>query len=323
MKDAHGREINYLRISLTDRCNFRCIYCMPEQGIVPKKQEDILSYEEIIEIVRATVDLGIDRIRLTGGEPLVRKGVVDFVKSLRSVAGIKEVSMTTNGSLLAPVAGELARAGLDRVNISLDTFNPETFFKITGAEGKLGNVLEGIEAALEAGLQPVKINVVIIRGINDDWEELLKILATYPIWLRFIEFMPLGGYWEQQQYVSREEMQKQLSKLGRLKPVPFPGGSGPAQYYQIEGDKGLVGFISPISQHFCGQCNRIRLTAEGKLRLCLFSEEETDLRDLLRSERFNFENLKKIIENTILKKPEQSVLADRKIGNRYMVQIGG
>ncbi|MDI3481710.1 MAG: 3,8-cyclase [Tepidanaerobacteraceae bacterium] len=323
MKDAVGREINYLRISVTDRCNFRCLYCMPEKGIEPKSHPDILRFEEIIEFVKAVAPLGISRVRVTGGEPLVRKGVVEFVRQLRALDGIKDISMTTNGSMLASVAEDLKKAGLDRVNISLDSLKPERFHKIT-RWGRLKDVLDGIEAALEADLTPVKINCVAIRGFNDDEiEDFINLTRNHPIYIRFIELMPLGEtVWGTDHYLSAEEIKAEIKE--ELLPASAPAGAGPAVYYRVAGAIGAVGFITPISRHFCNACNRMRLTADGKLKPCLESDLELDVKTALREKRGE-EELRRIFMEALSKKPVcHHMVPESGAGYlRRMWQIGG
>ncbi|MCR4429684.1 MAG: GTP 3',8-cyclase MoaA [Tepidanaerobacteraceae bacterium] len=323
MKDAVGREINYLRISVTDRCNFRCLYCMPEEGVEPKSHPDILRFEEITEFVKAVAPLGISKIRVTGGEPLARKGVVEFVRQLHEVEGIKDISMTTNGSMLSSVAADLKKAGLDRVNISLDSLKPERFHRIT-RRGRLADVLRGIDAALNAGLVPVKINCVAVRGFNDDEiGDFINLTRNYPIYIRFIELMPLGETgWGRGHYLSAEEIKDSIKE--ELLPTSAPAGAGPAVYYRVPGAIGAVGFITPISRHFCDACNRVRLTADGKLKPCLESDMEIDVKTALR-ERRGDEELRRIFREALLKKPvcHHMVSETNAAHLRSMWQIGG
>ncbi|MDO5117778.1 MAG: GTP 3',8-cyclase MoaA [Eggerthellaceae bacterium] len=298
MKDSFGRNIDYMRISLTDRCNLRCIYCMPPEGIPKMSHVDILRNEEIVRIVRVAADLGIKSIRLTGGEPLVRKGVVGLISDIRAIDGIENISLTTNAVLLPQMAGDLKAAGLDRVNISLDTLDPEQFTEITRL-GKLETVLDGIEAALAVGLDPVKINAVTVRRLNQDFYSFASMSIDRPLHMRFIEYMPVGsssGFdnsgWGPEDVISSEEVREAINASAREKALPElievrdedkPLGYGPAKYYRFPGAKGTVGFISPLSKHFCSECNRLRLTADGKLRPCLFSDVEYDLHEAVRT----------------------------------------
>lgn len=296
MKDSYGRVIDYLRISLTDRCNFRCIYCMPEEGVKQMQHEDILRIEEIAQVVRVAAGMGVRSIRLTGGEPLVRLGVVDLVRDIANTPGIENISLTTNGVLLPRMAHDLKTAGLSRVNISLDTLDAEQFRQITRC-GELQQTLDGIEAALAAGLDPVKINAVAVRSLNQDYLAFARLSLDRPLHVRFIEYMPVGESsgtdgcgWGLPDVISCEELFDTINERARAAGMPelvpagaaSPLGWGPARYYEFPGAKGTVGFISPVSHHFCGECNRLRLTADGKLRPCLFSDKEYDLRHALR-----------------------------------------
>ena len=293
MKDGHGRIIDYLRISLTDRCNFRCIYCMPAEGVCQMGHDEILRIEEIEAIARVATRIGIRSVRLTGGEPLVRKGVVDLVRSLSDMPGIVNISMTTNGVLLPQMADDLKAAGLSRVNISLDTLDAEQFEFITRV-GKLESTIKGIDAALAAGFDPVKINAVTVRSLNQDYLGFAKLSIDRPLHVRFIEYMPVGEStgadgtgWGKADVVPSEELLRTINERARAEGLPelrptegdhAPLGWGPARYFEFPGAQGTVGFISPLSRHFCSECNRLRLTADGKLRPCLFSDREVDVR---------------------------------------------
>ncbi|MCX7723634.1 MAG: GTP 3',8-cyclase MoaA [Thermodesulfovibrio sp.] len=305
MKDKFDRNINYLRISVTDRCNLRCIYCMPEEGISKLlPHSEILSYEEILKIVEIGVDLGITNIRITGGEPLLRKGIVSFIERLAKTEGIKDIGMTTNGILLKKFAKALYTAGLKRVNISLDSLDKDKFRTITRV-GSIDEVLEGIEEADKVGLKPIKVNVVVMRGINDDEIERFAFWSKEVEYqIRFIEFMPIGpNAWKRELFISKDEIKERIEKkVGRLIPVQVKK-SGPAEYFMLEGAKGLLGFISPLTTHICVRCNRLRLTAEGKLRPCLFSDKELDLKKLLRS-KASREQIRDMILRTIHLKPQ-------------------
>jgi len=324
MQDQFKRSIEYLRISITDRCNLRCTYCMPDQGVNWLPQRDILTYEEILRVVRIGVELGFKKFRVTGGEPLVRKGVISFLQSLASTPGVKDVSLTTNGILLGPVAAELKQAGVRRVNISLDTLDSDKFSSITRG-GKLSSVLQGIEKSLEAGLNPVKVNMVVMRGFNDyELEDFANLAREYPLHVRFIELMPIGASSEKTHELMTVSQMKE--SLGNLNLIPAPGveGAGPARHYSAEGFKGTIGFISALSQHFCASCNRVRLTADGKIKPCLHSFEEFDLRTLLRTVQSD-EELQQEISKVIWQKPSQHHMSvegweGRK---RVMSQIGG
>ena len=334
MQDTYGRTIEYLRISLTDRCNFRCIYCMPEEGVDPIPHESILRIEEMARAVRIAADLGIRSIRLTGGEPLVRKGVVDLVREIADTPGIDNVSMTTNGVLLPSMADELKEAGLSRVNISLDTMDAEQFHMIT-RRGELQQTLDGIEAALEVGFDPVKINVVTVRQFNQDFLAFARMSVDRPLHVRFIEYMPVGTSsgidnrgWGPEEVISSEEVYDIINQraaeegLPQLEPAgdDEPIGWGPARYFRFPDAQGTVGFISPLSNHFCSRCNRLRLTADGKLRPCLFSDEEFDLRAALRGDGGD-EAAREVFREALAAKPDEH---HDKVGTeRGMSQIGG
>jgi GTP 3',8-cyclase len=317
MHDSYCRRINYLRVSVTDRCNYRCLYCMPEDGFVWKTHNEILSYEEIIRLVRVASELGISKVRLTGGEPLVRGGVVDLVRSLAALPLVDDLSLTTNGALLTRYARDLKAAGLQRINVSLDTLNPERFTHIT-RRGRLEEVLAGIAAAEDAGLVPIKLNTVVVRGFNDDEvAEIARLTLTKPWHVRFIELMPVGseegclpgvcdGSSRGQSFVPVAEMRERIqAALGELAvDAPRVPGNGPARYYKLAEAQGSVGFISALSEHFCDRCNRLRLTADGALRPCLMADGEIDLRTPLRSGASDSE-LKDLIAQSVAAKPER------------------
>ncbi len=320
--DSFGRSINYLRISVTDRCNLRCLYCMPPEGVPQISHSEILSYEEIQTIAHAAAELGMNRIRLTGGEPLVRAELPKLVRMLSQTEGIEELFLTTNGTFLKRHAPELKQAGLTRVNVSLDTLKADKFRYITRL-GELKDVLEGIEAARDAGLQPVKINTVVMRGINDD-EVLDFAKMTYKDgWhVRFIELMPFKDVAE---FVPSIELRQHIELLGKLEPCTPIIGSGPAMYYRLSGAAGTIGFISPVTElSFCSRCNRIRLSPDGRLRPCLLAEDEIDLKTPLRNNA-SMEELKRLILMTVASKPEHHNLGAGNISlvNRRMSQIGG
>jgi len=335
LSDTFNRPINYLRISITDRCNLRCIYCMPAQGIELLSHHDILTYEEIATVARAAAEMGITKVRLTGGEPLVRARLTDLVSIIATIKTIDDISMTTNGVLLKNYACDLKKAGLKRVNVSLDTLNPNKFQRITRYR-KLDDVLQGIETAKECGLEPVKINMVVMRGINDD--EILdfaRLTITDGWHVRFIELMPFTTENPHELHAARSkadlhphyipagEIMKQLNTLGKLEPSDTIKGNGPARYYFFPGASGTVGFITPVSDHFCVQCNRLRLTAEGKLRPCLLSDEEIDLRPTLR-QGASPEQLQRLIMKAIQTKPRHHQLAGEPLViKRRMSQVGG
>jgi len=295
LSDPFNRPINYLRISVTDRCNLRCIYCLPPEGIRLLPYGEILNYEEIATVARLAAELGIKKVRLTGGEPLVRAKLSELVAMLAEIDTIDDISLTTNGVLLKQYAGELKRAGLKRVNVSLDSLNPDKFERIT-RHRKLSDVLQGIEAAKTCGLHPVKVNMVVMRGINDDEiVDFAKLTITEGWHLRFIELMPFamdnppeghsprGKTNVHPQFMSADAVKERLGRLGELEPSLPISGNGPAKYFRLPQANGTIGFITPVSQHFCFSCNRLRLTAEGKLRPCLLGDQEIDLRQPLRT----------------------------------------
>ncbi|RLC84120.1 MAG: GTP 3',8-cyclase MoaA [Chloroflexi bacterium] len=327
--DAYNRPISYLRISVTDRCNLRCVYCMPPEGVPWRPHEEILRYEEIETVVRAAAELGISKVRLTGGEPLVRLGIVDLVRSLARIPGIDDLAMTTNGILLGRYAADLAAAGLRRVNISLDTLRPDRFRRITRL-GRMEDVLVGMEAARRAGLEPIKINTVVIRGMNDDEVVDFARKTMETGWnVRFIELMPVGngvladGGWREKVVTAREIRQRIEAALGRLEPAKVSVGNGPARCYRLPGAQGTLGFITPISEHFCYRCNRLRLTADGQLRPCLLSDYEIDLRTPLR-QGADVAQIKALLLRGIENKPLRHHLDERRRPEkRVMSEIGG
>ena len=320
--DSFGRSIDYLRISVTDRCNLRCIYCMPPEGVPHISHSEILSYEEIRLVVQAAAQLGIRRIRLTGGEPLVRADFPELVKMLSRIDGVMELSLTTNGALLKDYAQVLKQAGLSRVNVSLDTLRADRFQDITRL-GELEDVHAGIEAAKEVGLYPIKINTVVIRGINDgEILDFARMTYTEGWHVRFIELMPFKGV---AQPVPSVEVQQHVSSLGRLEPCMSITGNGPARYYRLAGGQGTIGFINPLTEiYFCSRCNRMRLTPDGKLRPCLLGDDEIDLRTPLRSNA-SMDELKRLILKAVASKPEHHHLKDTNDRplERKMSQIGG
>ena len=318
MKDLFGRRINYLRISVTDLCNLRCQYCMPQDGVCKVEHSDVLSIEEFYEIAKAFVSLGVDKIRITGGEPLVKNGIVELVEKIANLDGVKDLAMTTNALLLKKYAKQLKDAGLNRVNISLDTLNPEKYKEITRG-GDIQKVLEGIEEAKKVGLTPIKINTVLIGNFNvDEIENFVYITNNEEIDVRFIELMPIGeaSDWASEKFISNSII---LDKVKELEKTEAKDPSSPAVYYKLPNGKGKVGIINPISCKFCDACNRVRLTSHGKLKLCLHSDEEIDLKEVIRSG----EDLKKTIEEAILKKPEEHHLEEGKYIVRNMYEIGG
>jgi cyclic pyranopterin phosphate synthase len=323
LSDSYHRPLNYLRVSVTDRCNLRCVYCMPPEGIPLAAHGDILSYEEIASVTRAAVEMGIVKVRLTGGEPLVRADLAGLVAMLSAIEGIDDISMTTNAELLEQHAGDLKAAGLRRVNVSLDSLRRRRFRSITRV-GNLGRVLRGIEASRRAGLGPVKTNTVVIRGTNDDEIIDFARLTLDGDWhVRFIEYMPFanGARQPDDLLVTVAEMRERIEALGPLEPT-FASGGGPAKYFRLPGARGTIGFISPVSEHFCQACNRLRLTADGRLRPCLFSDSEVDLRGPLR-QGASTDDIKRLIQEAASCKPEGHRLKAGVTCERFMAQIGG
>lgn len=295
--DPFGRKINYLRLSITDRCNLRCRYCMPSDGVTKQTHNDILRFEELYRIALVATELGIKKIRITGGEPLVRKGVIDFLSRLSTLPKLKELVLTTNGVLLPTMAADLHAAGVKRLNVSLDTFCPDTFSNIT-RKAKLTDVLDGIQAARDVGL-PVKINTVVMRGVND--HEILDFIAKTAqpyVSVRFIEYMPVikeQGW--QSLVMTGEEILNHICQKYPVEPIDSGRGCGPAKMYRVQGAGGTFGLITPLSGHFCGQCNRIRISADGHASSCLFSEDRHDLRGALNqnNDRYLQEKLREMI----------------------------
>lgn len=329
MIDQYNRKIEYARISLTDRCNLRCRYCMPEHGIEKLRHEDILTFDEILRVVRALASLGVRKVRLTGGEPLVRRGIADLVCAIREVPGIEQVVLTTNGVLLDEMAEPLVRAGLSGVNISLDTRNPETFAGIT-RRPLLDKVLAGISRLQGLGLASIKFNCVPLAGVNESEIPALAALARqHPVKVRFIELMPIGCAYEAGcRGVPMERVRRQLEKAyGPLKAAALPGSTadGPAVYYHLDGFRGEIGFIDAVDHKFCSSCNRVRLTAEGFLKLCLNARTGLDIRTLLRS-GVSEEQLRLAMQQAIYRKPEEHFFEEKENAardSRAMVQVGG
>ncbi len=282
--DRYNRRLDYLRVSITDKCNFRCVYCMTHEPFQKLSHGDILRYEEILRIVRVGIEHGIRKVRITGGEPLIRRGLIDFLTELSSYQGIKDLALTTNGLLLENMAEDLKKAGLKRLNISLDSLKPDRFKAITGVDGH-STVWNSILLARDLGFSPIKINVVAMRGVNDDEiSDFAALTFDYPFHIRFIEYMPVGrpDRASGDPPLLTPEIRKRVSGLAPLFPVEAKDGDGPARRFRFEGALGEVGFISPVSEHFCKTCNRIRLTAAGQLRPCLLSDTSIDVAGLLR-----------------------------------------
>jgi cyclic pyranopterin phosphate synthase len=346
--DQYARTISYLRLSITDRCNLRCLYCMPSSSLV--KYADLLSFEELLRIVGLAVGMGMNKLRLTGGEPLVRNGVMDFIRSLAGIKGLEDIRLTTNGVLLHEKAAELYGAGIRNLNISLDTMKPERFVEITGAD-LFDQVWQGIQTACDLGFN-VKLNMVAMRGINDDeFTDFARLALQRSVQVRFIEFMPIGNKdsWDRTRFIAADDLKEIISSLGTMEPdghgwprvagaidgseatSPVSRLEGPARVYRLttpEGQTGRIGFISPISHHFCDKCNRLRLTSEGRLRACLLHNHETDLKALLRQGGTD-SDIQAAIQQTILNKPKGHTLQNDLTGSDQvncqgqMSRIGG
>ena len=323
LRDQWGRSIEYLRISVTDRCNFRCVYCMPKEGLQWLPKADILTYEEITEVVRQLSPLGLRRLRITGGEPTIRPDLESLVRQLRSIPGIEDIALSTNGAKLPGMARSLRDAGLDRINMSADSLRPERIAAI--ARRDLGfDPIAAALAAEEAGLSPIKINCVVLRGTNDDEiEDFARLTIERPWHVRFIELMPVGDMreltWEH--VVPSDEVLERIGRIGALSPDGGPPrGNGPARYYRLEGAAGTVGVITPMTHTYCGSCNRVRLTADGRLRTCLYGDHEVNLRDPLREGR----SLEPLFRQALAEKPKEHALLQMKVGGlRALSQVGG
>jgi len=323
LTDQFGRRIEYLRISVTDRCNFRCVYCMPVDGLPWLPKAEILSYEEITEIVRQLAPLGLRRLRITGGEPTIRPDLVTLIRMLRAVPEIEDISLSTNGVKLPELAPALREAGLDRVNMSADSLRPDRISAI--ARRNLGfSPVVAASAAQEAGLDPIKINMVVLRGINDDEvEDFARLTVEHPWHVRFIELMPVGDMreltWDH--VVPSEEILDRIRAIGELAPDRGPArGNGPAKYFRLADARGSVGIITPMTHTYCGSCNRVRLTADGRLRTCLYGDHEVNLRDPLRSG----EQLGGLFRQALAEKPKEHHLLQMQVGGlRALSQVGG
>jgi cyclic pyranopterin phosphate synthase len=307
--DPYNRHLNYLRISITDRCNLKCIYCVPRDLIPRLSHDEILTYEEILRLVRIGIRLGISKIRVTGGEPLVRKGVYGFLTDLSGLDGLADLSLTTNGVSLKTNLNKIKAAGINRINISLDTLNRTKFEHITGLD-LFDQVWQGIEMALGMGFHPIKLNIVALKGINDDeLTDMARLSFDYPLHIRFIEYMPMG---ESQigngPLLLAPEIKRRISVLGKIIPVPNTKNDGPAQRYHFEGAAGEIGFIHALSHHFCDRCNRLRLTARGQLRPCLLSDHHEDVRGIMRTGGTD-EQLAEVFFKAVRHKPSDHNLA--------------
>ena len=317
MLDSFGREISYLRLSVTELCNLRCRYCMPEDGICKKSHEEMLTQEEMLAAIRAAASLGVHKLRLTGGEPLVKPNIVSLCRGAAQIPGIREVCLTTNGTLLPAMAADLWKAGVNRLNISLDTLDPEKYRYIT-RRGNLEEALQGIEQALSVGFEKVKINTVLIGGFNDEEiRPLAELTKRYPVDLRFIELMPMydSGDFGPEAFIPYTVVTETLPEL-----QPLPEDGSVAKLYRLPDAQGRVGLISPVSAHFCAGCNRIRITADGKIKPCLHSPDELSIKGLTEEE------MKKVLRRAILEKPRwhgELSYTQRSQANRNMNQIGG
>jgi len=323
LRDQHGRSIEYLRISITDRCNFRCVYCMPETGLDWLPKQDILSYEEIVGVVRQLAPLGLRRLRITGGEPTIRPDLLTLIAQLKAVEGIEDIALSTNGVKLPAMAAGLRAAGLDRVNISADSLRPERIAAIARRDLGFAPVVAA-RAAIDAGLDPVKLNVVVMRGINDDEVvDFARLTMEMPVHVRFIELMPVGemAHLTDGHVVPSDEVLGRVATLGALAAADGPArGNGPATYYRLAGAPGTVGVITPMTHTYCGTCNRVRLTADGRLRTCLYGDHEVNLRDPLR----RGEALEPLFRQALAEKPLEHNLLQLKVGGlRALSQVGG
>lgn len=315
MRDLHGRVIDYLRISLTENCNLKCIYCKPDT--CTESRRDPMTKEEVVAIVNAMADLGVKKVRFTGGEPLLRKDITEIISEVSKIKGIDDIALTTNGIFLAEKAKELKKAGLMRVNISLDTLEEDKFSKLTG--GDLNKVMQGIDKARAEGLNPIKLNVVLMNSFNkEEIEDFVNITVEKNIDVRFIELMPMGSSvsWIEKEYLSSQEV---LKRCPRLQMVEKDYASSPSLLYKLPEGKGRVGIINPISNKFCDSCNRVRITSSGKLKLCLHSNKEIDLLEALRKG----ENLQEFLKKNIQDKPEKHHLDEKQYIDKDMYKIGG
>ncbi|HEX8243987.1 MAG TPA: GTP 3',8-cyclase MoaA [Longimicrobium sp.] len=326
MHDGFGRRIEYLRISVTDKCNLRCVYCMPEEGLPWLRRDELLSYEEISELVRVMAGMGLRKVRITGGEPLVRRDLPTLVRKLRAVDGIEDIALSTNAVLLTEMADELRAAGVDRLNVSLDSLRADRIDAISRRAGSAEAILRGLEAAERAGFAPIKINCVVMRGRNDDEvADFAAVTRERPWHVRFIEVMPTGDNLgvSRDEFVSADEILERVRGIGALEPVAGPAGNGPARYFALPGAAGTVGVITPMSHNYCGTCNRMRLTADGQLRPCLFGSIQTNLRDPLR----RGEPIEPLVRQTLRIKPERHWLvqgSDEGSGGLLALsQVGG
>ncbi len=320
MKDLHGRQINYMRIAVTDRCNLRCSYCETAESLELIPRAEVLDYEEIVLLAKIAVSIGIEKFRLTGGEPLLRRDLSFLIKGLLKIPGLNEVTLTTNGVLLNRFVNELWDAGLRRLNISLDTLDSVVYSQLTGRDS-FSEVWSGLQAAIRKGFAPVKINVVLLKGINEDVEPFVKLTRDFPLHVRFIELMEFAPQ-HSKFYVSAEEAWRKLIKLGGFKEETSTVGAGPARYFRLEGAAGTVGFISPYTEHFCGTCNRLRISADGKIKPCLFSDFAVDIKKPLRS-GWPEKKLRGLIIKALKAKPQGRKKTQGEMAGQGMRRIGG
>lgn len=310
MKDSYGRDINYLRVSVTDRCNLRCRYCMDEKGIQLKQHHEIMSYEEMLQVITCGVELGIKKVRITGGEPLVRKDILSFLSQVSQIEGLEELCLTTNGVLLKSMAHELKQAGVNRINISLDTLDKEKYQEITRG-GNLDDVIEGIKEALSL-FEKIKLNVVVMKGFNDlEINDFMQLTLNYPLDVRFIELMPIGVARTLKQHY--ESLQNLIDSRSDL--ISLHKNDGPSLLYRLPHSLGTIGLIQPMSHSFCSSCNRLRLTADGKIKACLFASQEVDVHHKTKAE------VKRILQEVILNKPKSKM--EEPMTSRKMNEIGG
>jgi cyclic pyranopterin phosphate synthase len=320
MRDGFDRQINYMRLSVTDRCNLRCMYCSPGSKFTSIPHEEILTFEEFLRLARLAQDIGITKFRVTGGEPLARKGLMNFLRSLIETGGARDVSLTTNGTLLLEHLEALRNAGLKRINISCDSLDPRVYSGITGG-GRLERVIEAIEKAVDMNFSPVKINVVLLKGLNDDPSPFVEFARAHPVPIRFIELMDFSP--AKDRFLSAREVKERLEAFyGRLEETEAPEGAGPARYFRLQGMAGRIGFISPYSEHFCAACNRLRITADGRILPCLFSERTVDVKKVLRTGARD-DVIKAALREALSGKPGSREEAAGPVQNRGMRNIGG
>ena len=325
MIDKHSRKISYLRVSVTDLCNLRCVYCMPPGGSELSRKEEILSLEEILKLVKHGVSLGVNKIRITGGEPLVRKGIISLVNQIAEIKGIDDIAMTTNGVFLKEFATQLKSSGLSRLNISLDTMREDRFAEITRG-GNIADVFDGVEAVLKAGFKGTKMNAVVMRGDNDDEiHDFVRYIMERDIELRFIELMASG--WKdmvnEDRFMPTSEIMERVRGVGELVPDKQRIGGGPATIYRIKGALGSIGFISAVSKPFCSTCNRLRLTSDGKLRSCLLTGGEVDIKDILRSSNLDETEMQDKLTEAFLRVTDLKPIVHSGRNRALMNQIGG